>query len=113
MPHQPIPRNNLGLVFEATGQLEKAEEQFHAALEAEPDNPEFLGNLARAKIRRGERSQELRDLLQQIVVIDTRPQWRTWAEEQLHLFAGRIRPGASAARRPSHMRGRTASKASS
>lgn len=90
MPHQPIPRNNLGLVFEATGQLEKAEEHYALALDAEPDNPEFLGNLARAKVRQGERSHELRDLLQQIVVKDNRTQWRSWAEEQLRFISGRL-----------------------
>lgn len=90
MPHRPIPRNNLGLVFEATGQLDKAEEHYTLALEAEPDNPEFLGNLARAKVRRGERSQELLDLLQQIVMKDSRPEWRIWAEEQQRFVAARI-----------------------
>lgn len=90
MPHRPIPRNNLGLVFEATGQLEKAEEHFRGAFEAEPDNPEFLGNLARAKVRQGERSEELLDLLQQIVMKDSRPEWRRWAEEQHRFIAARL-----------------------
>ena len=82
MPHQPIPRNNLGLVFEATGQLDEAVEQYGLAVAEEPDNPELLGNLARAHIRRGDRSPEVRDLLQQIVMKDTRPEWRAWAEAQ-------------------------------
>lgn len=90
MPHRPIPRNNLGLVFEATGQLDKAEEHYALALASEPDNPEFLSNLARAKVRRGERSEELLELLQQIIVKDSRPEWRRWAEEQQRFIAPRL-----------------------
>lgn len=86
MPHQPIPRNNLGLVFEATGQLDDAVEQYGLAVAEEPDNPELLGNLARAHIRRGDRSPEVRELLQQIVMKDTRPEWREWAQAQVYLL---------------------------
>lgn len=85
MPHQPIPRNNLGLVFEATGQLDEAAEQYGLAVAEEPDNPVLLGNLARALIRRGDRGQEVRELLQAIVMKDTRLEWRQWAEQQYHL----------------------------
>lgn len=88
MPHQPIPRNNLGLVFEANGQLDQAAEQYSLAVAKEPDNPELLGNLARARIRRGDTGPEVRDLLRQIVMKDTRPAWRDWAEQQLHLMPG-------------------------
>lgn len=87
MPHQPIPRNNLGLVFEATGQLAEAAEQYELAVAEAPDNPELLGNLARAKIRRGDTGPELRELLQQIVMKDSRSEWREWAEQQLYLTA--------------------------
>ena len=90
MPHRPIPRNNMGLVFEATGRLDKAEEHYALALDAEPDNPEFLGNLARAKVRQGEQSAQLLDLLQQIVLKDHRPQWRDWAQEQQRMIAARM-----------------------
>ncbi|MBX2851685.1 MAG: tetratricopeptide repeat protein [Phycisphaeraceae bacterium] len=86
MPHQPIPRNNLGLVFEATGRLDEAAEQYGLAVAEEPDNPELLGNLARAQLRRGDRGPEVREILQQIVVKDTRTEWRKWAEEQLYLL---------------------------
>ena len=86
MPHQPVPRNNLGLVFEATGQMEQAAEQYDLARTEEPDNPEFVGNLVRARLRHGDRGQETHDLLQHLVRIETRPQWRVWAEEQLHLL---------------------------
>lgn len=87
MPHQPIPRNNLGLVFEATGQLDQAAEQYSLAVAEEPDNPELLGNLARTRIRRGDTGEEVRDLLRQIVMKDSRSEWREWAERQLNLIA--------------------------
>ena len=86
MPHQPIPRNNLGMVFEATGQLDDAAEQYSLAVAEEPDNPELLGNLARVRIRQGHKGSELRELLQQIVMKDTRPEWREWAERQYYLL---------------------------
>ncbi len=87
MPHQPVPRNNLGLVFEATGQLDEAAEQYELAVVEEPDNAVLLGNLARTRIRQGETGSEVRDLLRQIVMKDTRPEWRQWAERQLHLMS--------------------------
>lgn len=86
MPHQPIPRNNLGLVYEATGQLDEATQQYGLAVAEAPDNPELLGNLARVRIRRGDTGAEVRDLLQQIVMKDTRPEWRKWAELQMNLL---------------------------
>ena len=86
MPHQPIPRNNLGMVFEATGQLDQAAEQYELAVAEEPDNPELLGNLARARVRRGDTGPEMRELLQQVVLRDTRPEWREWARQQIHLI---------------------------
>jgi Flp pilus assembly protein TadD len=86
MPYQPIPRNNLGLVFEAVGRIDEAAEQYALAVAEEPDNPVMLGNLARARIRDGETGPEVRDLLRQIVMKDTRPEWREWAERQLHLL---------------------------
>ena len=86
MPHQPIPRNNLGMVFEATGQLEEAIEQYGLAVAEEPDNPKLLGNLARAQIRNGERGPEVQQLLRQILMKDNRSEWRSWAEQQYYLL---------------------------
>src|SRR5882762_8985015 len=70
MPYQPEPRNNLGLVFEKARQLE-------------PDNPEYLGNLARARVRRGDRDIETKKLLEELVMKDSRPQWSQWARVNL------------------------------
>ena len=83
MPYHPEPRNNLGLVFEAVGKLDEAVQAFDGAREIEPDNPQFLGNSARARFRRGDRDQELKDLLQKLILRDHRPEWILWAHEQL------------------------------
>jgi Flp pilus assembly protein TadD len=83
MPNQPEPRNNLGLVCESAGKLDEAVDYYIQALKDEPDNPEILGNLARSRIRRGEKSQDVRDLLNKLVERDTRPDWLIWEKDQL------------------------------
>lgn len=85
MPHRPEPRSNLGLVYEAAGQLEQAAGHYAQAMEEAPDNPEFIGNLARVRVRQGRRGPELRQLLEQLVMKDTRPAWRQWARRELAL----------------------------
>ena len=87
LPHKPEPRNNLGLVFEAVGRLDDAAETYAEARDLEPDNPQFIANLARTRIRQGDRSQETRDLLQEIVMKDTRPEWVEWARRRLALMS--------------------------
>lgn len=83
MPRQPAPKNNLGLVFEAVGKLDDAVEQYDAALLLESDNVDIIGNLARARIRRGDRTPEVRDLLAQIVLKGRREDWVAWAGRNL------------------------------
>jgi Tfp pilus assembly protein PilF len=83
MPHQAEPKNNMGLVFEAAGKWNEAVENYAQALTIEPENPELIGNAARARIRRGDRGPEVRQLLQKLVMVDTRPQWVTWAKQRL------------------------------
>jgi hypothetical protein len=53
----------------------------------QPDNAEFLGNLARARVRRGDRGPEVRELLEQLVLRETRPAWSDWARQQLAAMA--------------------------
>lgn len=86
LPHKPEPRNNLGLVLEAVGRLEEAAETYAEAKDLEPDNPQFIGNLARARIRQGDRSSQTRQLLEEIVMKDTRPEWVEWARRRLALM---------------------------
>jgi Flp pilus assembly protein TadD len=90
MPHNPEPRNNLGMVFEAASdhvgsstKLADALDAYQQARRLEPDNPQYLGNLARAKIKRGDSDQDTRQLLEELVFKDTRPDWRDWARTKL------------------------------
>lgn len=83
MPQKSEPLNNLGLVHEQAGQLDQAISYFHDALKLDSENPEIIGNLARTLLRRGDRTSEVRELLQQLIMRDARPQWRAWAKEQL------------------------------
>lgn len=83
MPHQAEPKNNIGLVYEAAGKWNEAVDHYDQALSIEPENPELIGNAARARIRRGDTGPEVRQLLQKLVMIDTRPQWVSWAKRRL------------------------------
>jgi hypothetical protein len=44
----------------------------------EPDNIHAMGNLARARVRRGDRDPDLRALLEKLVLRETRPEWLAW-----------------------------------
>ena len=54
MPYQPEPKSNLGLVLEAANKLDEAIKNYDEAMNLEPENPQFLGNDARARARRWE-----------------------------------------------------------
>lgn len=83
MPYQPEPRNNLGLVMEAAGRLDDAVKYYDEAVAMEADNPTFVGNDARARVRRGETDGRLDELLAKLVLFDDRPRWAEWAKEKL------------------------------
>ena len=89
MPQRGEPSNNLGLTYEAAGRLDEAIAMYYTAHELEPVNFEYLGNLTRARTRRGDRDNLLRHELQQLLFIDTRPEWIAWAEDQLVLSLGK------------------------
>jgi Tfp pilus assembly protein PilF len=86
MKHQPEPRNNLGLVFEASCKFDEAVAEYTAARKLESDNPEFLGNEVRARLRRGDHDAQVRELLDQLISVDTRPAWIEWARDRLTLL---------------------------
>ncbi len=79
----PEPANNLGLVYEEVGRLPEAQACFDQAAGADPHNPQFLANLARVRLKQGERSAETAHLLREVVFHDERPEWREWAQEHL------------------------------
>jgi Tfp pilus assembly protein PilF len=90
MPDVPEPRNNLGLVLESVGKLDEAVGCYDEALKIGPDNPQFLGNDARARYRRGDRDEHLRSMLQDLLMRDTRSDWSAWAKEQLALMGNGV-----------------------
>jgi Tfp pilus assembly protein PilF len=98
MPSQPEPKNNLGLVLEAAGKLDDAIANYDQAMAIEPNNPQFVGNAARARARRGDKDAKSRDLLNRLLAIDNRPDWIQWAREKL-VFMGPP-PPASATSEP-------------
>jgi tetratricopeptide (TPR) repeat protein len=85
MPDRAEPFNNLGLTYEAAGRLEEAIEMYSSAVELESANPEYLGNLMRARLLRGDRDESVWFGLRELVFIDKRPEWIEWAEDQLAL----------------------------
>ena len=86
MPNQPEPRNNLGLVFEATGKLDDAIAAYQHAVEIEPDNAQFIGNEARARVRRGDDRAVVRPLLTRLIEIDTRRPWIDWSSDLIRKY---------------------------
>jgi len=87
MPQQAAPVNNLGLVLEKGDKLAEAEKSYSSAVELDPDNTEYAGNYARARIRLGERDDTTRKLLELVILKDRRPEWVTWAREQASRIA--------------------------
>ncbi len=85
MPTDPIVFYNLGLALEAAGRVHEAMDLYWQAVEMDPTNPNFLGNLVRLRVRLGENSPEVIAQLQDLVLIETRPEWRRWADRQLAL----------------------------
>lgn len=83
-PDFPDYHNNLGLVYEEAGKLPDAIEQFQLAVDLKPDNYHFVSNLARAKIRTDEKTPETRRLLEQVVFMDPRREWKNWARAQMN-----------------------------
>lgn len=92
MPHAADPLNGIGLTLEAGGRLDDAVNYYDRAAAIDPGNVEFLGNAARARVKRGDRTDEVRGLLAKLAANDPRPDWNAWARETL----ARLRPGRGA-----------------
>lgn len=83
MSRKAEPRNNLGLVMEAAGRLEDAARSYEGALSVEPSAVEVMANLARVRIRMNRNDERTRQLLEDIILKDTRSQWVSWARQRL------------------------------
>ena len=85
MPQDPDVYYNLGLTLETAGKVFEAMDLYLQATEMDPTNPLYLGNLVRLRIRLGEDDPSLITQLQDLILIETRPDWRRWADQQLAL----------------------------
>lgn len=98
MPEQASPHNNLGLVYEQVGRIPEAIQHYQTALQLSTGNVEIMANLARARIRQGERSSETATLLNELALRDDRPEWREWALAQLNTKHLDLLPASSVSR---------------
>ena len=65
------------------------------------DSPEFAGNLARCRVRLGQRDEKTRELLQHVALKDTPPEWVEWARmELIKMRSMPVAPTAEAPRQP-------------
>lgn len=83
MPDRPEPINNLGLVYEAVDRLDDAIVQYEQASALDTESAQYLGNLLRAKIRRGDPALPLKAELERLVFLDDRREWVDWAKEKI------------------------------
>ncbi len=85
MPQDPAVYYNMALTLESAGRSFEALDLYSQAVEMDPANPSFLGNLVRLRIRLGENDPTLVTQLQDLILIETRDDWRRWADRQLAL----------------------------
>lgn len=83
MPGRAQPIYNLGMVFEAVGELDKAATHYAKARLIEPELVTITCNLARVYVRQNRKDAETRQLLRQVVLQSPDDHWRSWAQEQL------------------------------
>lgn len=83
-PDRAEPRNNLGLVFETVGQTDDAVDYYRQAIDLAPKNADIAGNLARAKLFRGDRDPQLKQLLQLVAMKHQDETWQAWATDKLN-----------------------------
>ncbi len=83
MPGRAEPVNNIGLVFEVSGQLDKAIEYYRQARELDSGSVEIMGNLARALVKSGWENEEIVELVRRLSLEDPRPTWSQWARKEL------------------------------
>ncbi|MEM6468514.1 MAG: tetratricopeptide repeat protein [Planctomycetota bacterium] len=85
LPEDPAAAYNLALALESGGRVGEARQYYELASQMDPSNPNYLGNLVRLRVRLGERDLDLKSQLEDLVLIETRPHWRRWADIQLAL----------------------------
>lgn len=82
-PDAPEPRDNLGLLYEALGRLDRAIGEYQAVLEIDPDRLVTMQHLARAYVKAGKKGDELKNLLEQLLATPQDKQWDVWVRGQM------------------------------
>ncbi|WP_147871715.1 tetratricopeptide repeat protein [Stieleria maiorica] len=85
LPNDPAVVYNLALALESAGRTGEALELYYTANAMDRANPHYLGNLVRLRVRMGEHDELLVQQLRDLALIETRPDWRRWADTQLAL----------------------------
>lgn len=85
MPDRIEPLYNLGLVFETAGNYDRAMSFYEQAMCLESNDARLIGAMARVLRRKGAPVDEIRPLLEKMVLVDTRPDWVSWARNELGL----------------------------
>ncbi|TWT82569.1 Tetratricopeptide repeat protein [Planctomycetes bacterium CA13] len=85
LPEDPTPLNNLGMTLEAGGRTIEAIDLYRQASQLDPSSPLYLGNLVRSKIRMGDQDELTRQQMQDLAMIEYRPRWVRWVQDQLAL----------------------------
>jgi Tfp pilus assembly protein PilF len=83
MSDRPEPFNNLGMVFEKVERREAALEHYQMARDRDSANSQYLGNFIRVLLKEDDKDAAAPELLRDLLLIETRPEWRCWAEERL------------------------------
>ena len=71
------------MVYECVEKQDLAIAAYEVAVSLAPQDANYLGNLIRAKVRRGDQTQELVSQLREFIHLDCRPDWIEWAKLQL------------------------------
>jgi tetratricopeptide (TPR) repeat protein len=100
-PGSALPYFNLGRLLEQTDRWEEAVRQYELALARAPDFLPAIEQLAQSYIRLDRNPQQVKDLLEQAVKLEHRPEWLEWLATQRVMAANRgAIPVASATSQP-------------
>lgn len=84
MPDRAEPFYNLGLVYEHADNLERAIFYYEKCVSLKRNDPRYLGSLAAARLKADEPLEAVRPLLEQLVFLETRPEWVYWARQLIN-----------------------------
>jgi thioredoxin-like negative regulator of GroEL len=87
-------------VLELVNKLDEAAKAYEEALSIDPSFVEAIGNLARVYVRMNRNDERTRQLLSELALKDTRPDWVNWARQRLALTSPASSPASAPASEP-------------